>query len=217
MVPGWAAALAALVVVFVAVEPVKAAEPPLSLDLPYRSQLDGSPYAMANCGPTSVAMVLQYYGIRASTWDLRVSAMKAQGSWVTDEGGYSHDYGVFIHHLATVVEREGLRTRGLWRREGFRIDRLNQWTPADLRHAIRDGQPVIVQVRYRSLPGRAGSPFSGDHYMVVHGVSGDGFVYSDPIDRDGGGSARLISADDLDNAMARSSTPRAAFAVYRPG
>src|SRR5205814_9519215 len=36
------------------------------LPLPYRSQLDGSPYAGANCGPTALSMVLAYYGIDAS-------------------------------------------------------------------------------------------------------------------------------------------------------
>jgi hypothetical protein len=217
MLAGWAAALAALALVVATAGPVHAADEAFALDVPYRSQLDGSAYAAANCGPTSVSMVLHYYGIQVSPWDARVSAMKAQGSWVTDEGGYSHGYGVFIHHLATVAEREGLRTRGLWHREGFRIDRLNQWTAADLRNALRDGLPVIAQVRYRSLPGRAGSPFSGDHYVVVHGVSGDGFVYSDPLDRDGGGPARLIAADALEQAMERATAARAAFAVYRPG
>src|SRR4051812_3082741 len=33
------------------------------LSVPYRSQLDGTPYAQANCGPTALAMVLAYYGI----------------------------------------------------------------------------------------------------------------------------------------------------------
>src|SRR5215216_502581 len=48
------------------------------LQLPYRSQLDGSPYAGANCGPTSLSMMLAYYGIEASPWELRVKSMKAQ-------------------------------------------------------------------------------------------------------------------------------------------
>jgi hypothetical protein len=31
-------------------------------------------YALANCGPASLAMVLAYYGVDTSTWDLRVRA-----------------------------------------------------------------------------------------------------------------------------------------------
>ena len=41
------------------------------LDVPYRSQLDGSAYALSNCGPTSLSMVLAYYGIDASPGELR--------------------------------------------------------------------------------------------------------------------------------------------------
>src|SRR6266850_7731795 len=119
------------------------------LDVPYRNQLDGSAYALANCGPTSLAMVLAYYGIDASAWDLRVRAMKIQHSWVGDDGGYSDSYGVFVYNLAAVAEGMGLRVDGLWAREGGRVDRLRQWQPADLRRAILADQPVIVQVKYR--------------------------------------------------------------------
>ncbi len=78
------------------------------LDVPYRNQLDGSAYAMANCGPTSLAMVLAYYGIDASPWDLRVKAMQIQHSWVGDDGGYSDGYGVFVYNLASVAETMGV-------------------------------------------------------------------------------------------------------------
>ena len=33
---------------------------------PYRSQLDGSPYSLANCGPTVVSMALAAFGIDAA-------------------------------------------------------------------------------------------------------------------------------------------------------
>jgi Peptidase_C39 like family len=101
------------------------------LNVPYRSQLDGSAYAMSNCGPTSLSMVLAYYGIDAPIWDLRVAAMQAQHSWVDDEGGYSDDYGVFVYNLASVAEVMGLRTTGLWTREGVRVDRLREWQASD--------------------------------------------------------------------------------------
>lgn len=187
------------------------------LEVPYRSQLDGSPYATANCGPTSVVMALAYHGIEATPWDVRVAAMKAQDSWVDSEGGYSDSYGVFVQHLATVVEQYGLRTSGLWRTEGaFRVDGPREWTLDDLRREVRAGRPVIVQVHFRSLPGRAGSPFRGDHYVVVHGAVGDELVYSDPMDRDGGGPAQRIAPEALERAMAQASVPRAAFAVQPP-
>ena len=49
------------------------------LPVPYRSQLDGSAYAQANCGPTALAMVLAYYGIDDSLWSLRVQGLGHEG------------------------------------------------------------------------------------------------------------------------------------------
>jgi hypothetical protein len=101
------------------------------LDVPYRNQLDGSAYALANCGPTSLAMVLAYYGIDASPWDLRVKAMLVQHSWVGDDGGYSDGYGVFVYNLASVAETMGVHATGVWRREDARDDRVREWQAAD--------------------------------------------------------------------------------------
>src|SRR6266849_5256493 len=122
------------------------------LDVPYRNQLDGSTYALANCGPIALSMVLAYYGVDASTWDLRVRAMNAQHSWVSDDGGYSDSYGVFVYNLATVAEGMGLHSLGLWGHDGGHLDQLHQWQAVDLRHEILADRPVIVQVQYRALP-----------------------------------------------------------------
>jgi uncharacterized protein YvpB len=187
------------------------------LGVPYRSQLDGSPYAQANCGPTALAMVLAYYGIDESLWNVRVQAMKAQRSWVDDEGGYSHRYGVFVDNLALVGESFGLRAVGLWRREGKRLDRLYEWRMSDLRQQIGAGRPVIVQVHYRSLPGNQDSSYREDHYVVVHGTVESKFVYSDPLDVNGGGSDLTIDEADLLRAMSAASSPRAGFALARSG
>jgi hypothetical protein len=185
------------------------------LDVPFRSQLDGSAYAQSNCGPTALSMVLAYYGIDASPWDLRVRAMKAQHSWVGDEGGYSDSYGVFVYNLATAAEGLGVHTVGLWRGEGNRVDRLHEWQPADLRREIRADHPVIVQVEFRALPGHAGSSAIDDHYIVVHGTLGNDFVYSDPLGVGDAGAGLTISEHDLVAAMAQASTPRVGFAVAR--
>lgn len=184
------------------------------LDVPYRDQLDGSRYALANCGPTSLAMVLDYYGIDASLWDLRVRAMRAQHSWVDDEGGYSDSYGVFVYNLAAVAESFGLRAEGLWAHEGSRIDHLREWQPDDLRRVLHKGHPAIVQVQYGALPGRDGSSVRVDHYLVIHGLVGRDFVYNDPLGSSGGPNM-TISEDDLFHAMSRASTPRVGFALYK--
>jgi uncharacterized protein YvpB len=185
------------------------------LDVPYRNQLDGSAYALANCGPTSLSMVLAYYGIDASSWDLRVRAMKAQHSWVSDDGGYSDSYGVFVYNLAAVAEGMGLHVDGLWAREGGRVDRLHQWQPTDLRRAIQADHPVIVQVGYRALPMHSASTVLDDHYIVVHGTVDADFVYSDPLGVGSGGPSLQISERDLMAAMGQASTPRAGFALAK--
>jgi uncharacterized protein YvpB len=185
------------------------------LDVPYRSQLDGAAYQFANCGPTALAMVLAYYGVDASPWELRVRAMKAQKSWVGDDGGYSDSYGVFVYNLASVAEGMGLHPSGLWRREGGRVDRLHEWQAAELRREIEAGRPVIVQVEYRALPRHARSSAVDDHYVVVHGTVGGDFVYSDPLANGDGGAQVTITEHELLGAMARASTPRVGFALTR--
>jgi hypothetical protein len=186
------------------------------LDVPYRNQLDGSAYALANCGPTSLSMALAYYGIDASGWDLRVRAMQAQHSWWGDPGGYSDRYGVFVYNLASVAESFGVHADGLWARDADRSDHFLQWTPRDLRREIQADHPVIVQVSYRALPTHAGSRALDDHYLVVHGTVGNDFVYSDPLGIGESGPDQQISESDLMSAMAAASAPRAGFALVKP-
>ena len=186
------------------------------LDVPYRSQLDGSPYALANCGPTALSMALAFYGIDDSPWDLRVRAMQAQHSWVSDDGGYSDSYGVFIYNLATVAEELGVHADGLWTREGGHLDSLHEWSPTELRREVSTDHPVLVEVAYRALPAHGGSRVPDDHYILVHGTAGADFIYSDPLGFGDGASAEQISQDDLQAAMEASMAPRAGFAVVMP-
>jgi hypothetical protein len=78
---------------------------------------------------------------------------------------------------------------------------------------VQQGHPVVVQVRYRSLPGRGGVYYFGDHYILVTGVVGDGFLYNDPIDVDGLGWDRVISGATLNTAMNASDARYAHSAV----
>jgi hypothetical protein len=112
--------------------------------------------------------------------------------------------------LADVVEDYGLTVRGL--RDGAGIRR---WTLDDLREQLRQRHPIVVQVRYRALPGREGAYFYGDHYIVLTGILDDGFLYNDPIDHDGPGWDRVMSGDRLWRAMDTTDRRfvRAAFAV----
>ena len=181
------------------------ATPDVWLTVPYRSQLDGSTYAEANCGPTSIAMALAALGKIDTLENLRSSALKLQDSIGCD------DCGTYIQHLAMVAEARGARTYGL--RDD--ADTFHHWTLDEVRQQIRQERVVIPQVQFRQLPGRTKSPYGGDHYIVLVGIEGTSFIYNDPVDSDGRGYGRLITADQLEKAMsnAHGEFSWAAFAV----
>ncbi len=173
---------------------------------PYRSQLDGSAYAEANCGPTAVGMALEAFGISVPARQLRAAALDAQHM-------YGNGVGTLITALAQVVQQNGLSATDLRDEAG----QLRRWGLDDIRAHIQRGQPVIVQVRYRSLPGRGGAYYFGDHYILVTGEVGDGFLYNDPIDVDGRpGWDRTISGAALRVAM-NASDQRYAYTAVAVG
>jgi LysM repeat protein len=173
---------------------------------PYRTQLDGSAYAEANCGPTAVAMALEAFGVSVPSRQLRAAALDAQHM-------YGNGVGTLITALAQVVQQNGLSATDLRDEAG----QLRRWGLDDIRAHIQRGQPVIVQVRYRSLPGRGGAYYFGDHYILVTGMVGDGFLYNDPIDIEGRpGWDRTISGATLRAAM-NASDQRYAYTAVAVG
>ena len=181
--------------------------PEVWLKVPYRTQLDGSAYAEANCGPTSVAMALDAIGKRDSLESLRSAALQLQDTKGCD------NCGTFIQHLATVAEMRGATTYSL--RDD--PETFHRWTLDEIRQQLRQERVVIPQVKFRLLPGRTKSQYYGDHYLVIVGLAGNNFIYNDSIDSDGRGYGRLISAEVLEKAMAGATGDyaRAAFAVGR--
>jgi uncharacterized protein YvpB len=174
------------------------------LTVPYRTQLDGSRAASANCGPTSVGMALEAFGLFVPTGELRSLADWLQGNWDPNNG-------VAIEVLGQMVRRYELRALDLQRPGGG----LHRWTLEEVRHHLRAGHPVIPQLRYRLLPGKEDFPYGYDHYVVLTGFSGDTFYYNDPIPNGGRGQHLSISAATLLRAWESSSEPLAALAVAR--
>jgi hypothetical protein len=125
---------------------------------------------------------------------------------------YGNGVGTLITALAGVVSENGLSALDLRDASGT----LRRWSLDDIRAHVRQGQPVIVQVRYRSLPGRGGAYYFGDHYILVTGIVGDGFLYNDPIDIDGVGWDRVISGATLSVAM-NASDARYAYSAVAVG
>jgi ABC-type bacteriocin/lantibiotic exporter with double-glycine peptidase domain len=173
--------------------------------VPYRSQLDGNPYAESDCGPASMAMALGYHGRNVPTRDLRALVNDLQGT----HGMY--DAGSTIESLAAIAQRHGLRALDL--QNG---SKLRRWTIDDVRRHLEAGNPIVPQVWYRGLPGRESRSYQGDHYVVLVGYDGDEVLYHDPIDKDGPGAFRRMTPAQLDKAWRNSDFPYAALAVGRP-
>jgi hypothetical protein len=171
--------------------------------LPFRTQRDGSPYAGSNCGPATLGMVLDAYGINQDTDDLRYLTHTYQGTW-------PRRGGTALQHMARVGEDFGLHAVGLY--EG---DNFHRWSVAGVRAEVEQGHPVIALVKYRLLPGRDYSTVRYDHYVVLWDTTPDGFIYNDPIYPAGDeGFARFMTTAQLDAAMAPTMEPRQAVAFY---
>jgi hypothetical protein len=173
--------------------------------VPYRTQLDGSRFAGSNCGPASLGMILDAFGVNKPTDELRYRSHTYQGTW----GSWT---GTALQHLARVAEDLGVPTRGLYDAGRFRA-----WSIADLRDELRQGHPVMILVKYRMLPGHLGSGAGDDHYIVLWDLDGDDFIYNDPaFTRGRDGYARRISAASLEQATRSAIIPRQAVAFVAP-
>jgi len=181
------------------------------LKVPYRTQLDGSDYAGANCGPTTLGMALEAFGVNITPRVLRGEVLVTE-NFASDDV----DAGSFIWALERVASASGLRTYGLYDANGG----YHRWSIDDVRASVRAGRPVIAQVVYRGLPGREESGYDGDHYVVITGLMGDNFIYNDPIGgaeaREAPGWDRVMTSAELQRAMRASDRPYAytAFGLF---
>jgi Peptidase_C39 like family len=166
------------------------------INVPYRTQLDGSDYEEANCGPTALGMALESFGMNLAAPDLREQVLDAEDFDPADA-----DAGSYIWALARVAESNGIHSHGLYESDGS----LHRWSADEIRATVRQGQPVIVQVVYRALPGREDSGYYGDHYVIITGLLGDNFLYNDPI----GGAAAHESSPGYDRVMTPAQLQRA--------
>ena len=175
----------------------------VGLTVPYRTQLDGSAAAGANCGPASLGMILDSFGISVATATLRERAHRFQGT-------AGPDTGFLLEVLQKVAESHGLEAQDLLDKGRYR-----RWSLDDVRRHLRAGHPVVPQLRYRLMPGREWAGVNYDHYLVLTGVDGDDFLFNDPIPWSGRGQGR-ITATQLLRAWANSDAPMAALAIADP-
>jgi uncharacterized protein YvpB len=173
----------------------------LLLEVPPRTQFDGTPYQSSNCGPTAMAMVLEAFGLKVDAFKLR--------NYVNNiTGDRSVENGVALDYLAYIASEAGLQPAGLRAPGGYR-----RWTVPEIREEVRHGHPVITLVKLRELPDHNGSWSQVDHYVVVVGMDGENLLINDPASAIEGGYRRPLAPAQLERAWAASSIPGQALAV----
>ena len=153
---------------------------------PYYRQFDGSIYAESNCGPATLAMALGAVGIDRSPITLRHLAARQMGFDNPNDG-------TTWESLVYAARASGASVGGLYQGNRYRI-----WSIDDLKREFAQGHPVMLLVRYRSLPDHQTSDFWGDHYIVGLGFDRNGnLIYNDPAFHVGSGADRTISQAQL--------------------
>ncbi len=91
------------------------------------------------------------------------------------------------------------------------------WTTSELRRHLSLGQPVVVFVGSRGLPGHPPGEDIGEQPLVLIGTTETGFVYSDPTFASSLGYGLQLSETDLLTAWDAATRPRQALAfIPRP-
>ena len=150
-------------------------------------------------------MVLEAYGLDVSNDRLRAIADKLQGT-------YGYGDGIALDYLVAIAQQAGLRAEGLSNPDGH----YRRWSMGDVINEIRQGYPVITLVHYASLPDHAASGSSSDHFVVVVGVTSQGFVINDPAYTGNDGYHKLLRPEQLLKAWADAGIQNQAAAFLPP-
>jgi len=150
------------------------------LKVPFRTQKDAPP-ALSNqiCSPTSVSMVMQYFGVNRPTIENALAI-------------YDSEYDLF-GNWARAVERAGEFGLDGW------VQRFRNWE--QVKEQIAKGQPVIASIAFRN--GEFDSAVisrTNGHLIVIRGFTSDGdVIVNDPASRDKGEGA-IYKAEELGRA-----------------
>lgn len=128
-----------------------------NLLVPYKSQWDSDADKTGNdCGPASIAMILNYFGENLTT------------NQVFDKTGA--DQGLIsVSQMQKAISAFGYSS----------MRKLSQ-TPVLLKSYIDQNLPVIALVHYGSLNSVQDKAFKGGHFFVVVGYRDDGYFVNDP-------------------------------------
>jgi hypothetical protein len=181
--------------------------PDFRLVVPFRTQKDGGRWQTSNCGPATLGMLLDGFGIvDQATDDLRVRAHTYQGT-------LGMRTGTGLDHVAHVGEDLGIVAHGLYGADGG----FRRWGLADVVDELRLGHPVMPLVRLYLVPGYEGLAPRWGHYILLTGIAPGGFYFSDSLKTDpGAGTTGVISERQLMAAMDASHIPGQAVAFSGP-
>jgi hypothetical protein len=172
------------------------------LGVPFRSQIDGGDFQYVNCGPASLTMVLAGFGLEVGPSQVRDYLNNLIDNFNTD-------LGTSLDALARIGREAGLTPMDLYSdRGGYR-----SWSTDAVRWHIEQGHPVITLVKYRNLPGHTKSLSEFDHYIVISGLTPNGFIYNDAAFATTLGYGLEISDVELEYAWNNSSIPHHALAL----
>ncbi len=172
------------------------------LGVPFRSQMDGGQFQYVNCGPASLTMVLAGFGLEVGPSQVRDYLNSMIDNFDTD-------LGTSLDVLSRIGTQAGLTPMDLYSDQGG----YRNWSTDAVRWHIQHGHPVITLVKYRNLPGHTSSLSEFDHYIVITGLTPNGFIYNDGAFATTLGYGLEISDVELEYAWDNSSIPHHALAL----
>jgi hypothetical protein len=172
------------------------------LGVPFRSQMDGGDFQYVNCGPASLTMVLAGFGLEVGPSQVRDYLNSLIDNFDTD-------LGTSLEVLSHIGKDAGLTPMDLYSDHGG----YRNWSTDAVRWHVQQGHPVITLVKYRNLPGHTSSLSQFDHYIVISGLTPNGFIYNDGAFGSTLGYGLEISDVELQYAWENSSIPHHALAL----
>src|SRR5438105_1265512 len=132
----------------------------IGMSIPFHTQKDGGRFQGSNCGPATLGMVLDAFGMAHDNAELRLETHTYQGT-------VGARTGTALQHMAHVAADYGLEPIGLYQPPdgSYQKDGFARWTVDEIRAEVLAGHPVIPLVKFRLLPGHEDSPFRADHYV----------------------------------------------------
>src|SRR5438270_513512 len=119
------------------------------------------------------------------------------------------DLGTSLDVLSRIGREAGLTPMDLYSDQGG----YRNWSTDAVRWHVQQGHPVITLVKYRNLPGHTSSVSDFDHYIVITGLTPNGFIYNDGAFSTTLGYGLEISDIELEYAWENSSIPHHALAL----